>query len=455
MADTTFTAQVTKILASWLQDVNDLVYRFSHSTSYPAGSTGAKLRQIISVKDAPFNAVGDGVTLDDTAWDAAYAATPTGGTLFHPVAPNGYLISTKKTIAKHIRLVFEGSRAVANNEFPGSYLLKKSTMAANAVEITANGVAWDGGGVVGASGNTGDGIVVLANNVILDQACGINCGQDGIRVGQDAAGNNANSFLFIKPVTSGNTRHGIYINNDNTGASIDANAGSIIHPFAQSNGGDGIKVDRAYGTVLFNPLVEVNTGAGVRAAANCRGLYIFGGDLSEANSGGDFVKDSGAKDIQLFGGAYVANNTDLDINTVFRHINNNTGGVGVGFNVSATSEGNGVVVKAGIAFVRDAANGRGVFHIINDGTNDTDDFDIGDSVAKWENTGQFALSKGFRPATDAGAYQTAAHLYAGSGAPNNANGSNGDFYFRSDGTVAGNTVMYHKEGGSWVAFTTT
>jgi hypothetical protein len=42
----------------------------------------------------------------------------------------------------------------------------------------------------------------------------------------------------------------------------------------------------------------------------------------------------------------------------------------------------------------------------------------------------------------------------GSGAPNNANGSNGDFYFRSDGTVSGNTVVYHKESGSWVALVT-
>lgn len=46
-------------------------------------------------------------------------------------------------------------------------------------------------------------------------------------------------------------------------------------------------------------------------------------------------------------------------------------------------------------------------------------------------------------------------LRSGTGAPAAGLGSNGDFYFRTDGTVAGNTVMYHKEGGSWVAFTTT
>lgn len=66
-----------------------------------------------------------------------------------------------------------------------------------------------------------------------------------------------------------------------------------------------------------------------------------------------------------------------------------------------------------------------------------------------------ALAGFFRPATPAGAAQSVASLYAGTGAPSNADGSDGDFYFRSNGTVAGNTVMYHKEAGAWVAFTTT
>lgn len=59
------------------------------------------------------------------------------------------------------------------------------------------------------------------------------------------------------------------------------------------------------------------------------------------------------------------------------------------------------------------------------------------------------------PAQDGKTIQTAAAIYAGTGAPNNANGNDGDFYMRGDGTVAGNNVMYHKEAGAWVAFTTT
>jgi hypothetical protein len=39
---------------------------FSHAQTYPSGTLGAKAKQVVSVKDAPFNAVGDGIT-DDTA----------------------------------------------------------------------------------------------------------------------------------------------------------------------------------------------------------------------------------------------------------------------------------------------------------------------------------------------------------------------------------------------------
>jgi hypothetical protein len=58
-----------------------------------------------------------------------------------------------------------------------------------------------------------------------------------------------------------------------------------------------------------------------------------------------------------------------------------------------------------------------------------------------------------RPSTAAGAAQTGA-LHMGSGAPSNGDGSDGDFYMRTDGTVAGNTIIYHKQGGSWVAAVT-
>lgn len=65
-------------------------------------------------------------------------------------------------------------------------------------------------------------------------------------------------------------------------------------------------------------------------------------------------------------------------------------------------------------------------------------------------TNQFAtltVATIFRLPTDAGALQTATALYAGTGAPNNANGANGDYYFRSDGGAG--TYIYFKAAGAW------
>ena len=51
-------------------------------------------------------------------------------------------------------------------------------------------------------------------------------------------------------------------------------------------------------------------------------------------------------------------------------------------------------------------------------------------------------------AKDGKTQQTATAQYAGSGAPNNANGNDGDFYFRSDGGVL--TTIYQRRAGAWV-----
>lgn len=51
------------------------------------------------------------------------------------------------------------------------------------------------------------------------------------------------------------------------------------------------------------------------------------------------------------------------------------------------------------------------------------------------------------PSTPAGATQTATSLYGGTGAPSNTDGSDGDYYFRSNG--AAGTFLYKKAAGTW------
>ena len=52
------------------------------------------------------------------------------------------------------------------------------------------------------------------------------------------------------------------------------------------------------------------------------------------------------------------------------------------------------------------------------------------------------------PSTDALAYQTLCGIMANTGAPNNANGANGDFYFNAAGGAL--TSIYQKRAGAWV-----
>lgn len=63
-----------------------------------------------------------------------------------------------------------------------------------------------------------------------------------------------------------------------------------------------------------------------------------------------------------------------------------------------------------------------------------------------------SLSNKLFLSTDANATQAVAGLYAQNGVPNNANGANGDYELRGDGTAAGNTLVYHRETGVWVAW---
>lgn len=53
------------------------------------------------------------------------------------------------------------------------------------------------------------------------------------------------------------------------------------------------------------------------------------------------------------------------------------------------------------------------------------------------------------PPKETGVAQTATKIYGGSGVPNNANGANGDFYFRSDGGAG--SRIYFKSAGTWAA----
>ena len=70
----------------------------------------------------------------------------------------------------------------------------------------------------------------------------------------------------------------------------------------------------------------------------------------------------------------------------------------------------------------------------------------GANVARLNDQGALAVKK-VQPGTDAGVIQTTNGLFMGSGAPSNANGVNGDFYFNIGGGAG--TSVYMKRAGTW------
>lgn len=408
------------------------------------------------INTAPINvidygAVGDGTTDDLAAIQAAYTATPTGGTLLFPVKSTGitaYLISGTWTISKQINVVFQSA---IGGSYPGAYILKKSTLNGTAISIygsNANGTRISGGGVYGDVGNGGNGIDILANDVVLDNVYAHECGQDGIRIGSATESINCNSYLLINPYCNGNDRHGIYVS-DSFGPSINANAGTIVAPRCVGNTDDGIQIEVANATTIISPLVELNGGAGIRAGFNCSGLTIVGGDVAEGNVGGDIVRDAGCYNVQIFGSNYVnPTNNDLYIDMTTKHINSGTGSTGIGFGVASSTEGNANILKAGIAFQRADTNGRGTLWFCVDGANDTQDFILSDAKLGITYDSKIQALAPIYPANTDNTSQSASAIFAGTGAPSNAQGNNGDFYLRSDGGAG--TSIYQKRTGSWI-----
>lgn len=71
----------------------------------------------------------------------------------------------------------------------------------------------------------------------------------------------------------------------------------------------------------------------------------------------------------------------------------------------------------------------------------------GDRGIVFDANGDLHAKGGFFFADTDAASQSATKNYGGTGAPDNAEGANGDFYFRSDGGAL--TTIYHKRTGTW------
>jgi hypothetical protein len=220
MANTTFVNNATPIVADWLNDVNDAVYQ---QTSGISGATAralsSKLGDWVSVKD--YGAVGDGVTNDAAAFQAAH---DTGKTVIIPEAT--YAVNTAIISNFVPRFIGMGSNKsnITTTVSSGNFFEFNNASSSYDEGLILEGFSVTGPGSGGAVGLKIEGAVYV-NSIMRD--------------------------LLIKNMGS----HGVYID--------DCLTMVLERVRAQTNGGIGILVDQSNAISLISCSAESNGSHGI------------------------------------------------------------------------------------------------------------------------------------------------------------------------------------------------
>lgn len=174
------------------------------------------------------------------------------------------------------------------------------------------------------------------------------------------------------------------------------------------DGTAAITVTAAAGTLTGATLASGVTGSSLTSVGTLTGLTV-GGAFSHTS--GSFSVSTSSTPAPGFGAGFTS---------ITRAVK-----------LYATSSDN--IANASFSFISDKSNGSNPLPLL---------------VLNGDTTISALFMGKVYPGTDAGAVQTSAGIYAGSGVPSNSNGSNGDYYFRSDGSSS-TTHVYFKTAGSW------
>ena len=171
-ASPTFTGTVT--VSGTLSGVgSDEIAFLQAGTGAVTRTAQAKMRESVSVKD--FGAVGDGVTDDTAAIQAALNAAHAsgGGTVLIPKSSATYAVSDTLTIQSNIRVEFEAWIELTTASSIGTVLY----LTGDNIELINPLV--DGGGAASAAGENGIGIV-SGNNIQVRGGKVQNCDRGGV-----------------------------------------------------------------------------------------------------------------------------------------------------------------------------------------------------------------------------------------------------------------------------------
>lgn len=266
-------------------------------------------RKLVSVHDIPDislpstakiinvvaeGAVGDGVTDDASALNAAIATAIArgGGVITFP--PGVYLINSQLDIDS-FGITLKGVGYSDTSGDGQSRILKAGNF--DAIKVNAGSVTIDGLDILGDTGNGGDGITIESGRCTLRDVSCRKHGGVGIRIGRNSVGNNL--WRMFNILCLNNTSHGIYIHDDGGGAP-DTNAGCAFGLDLRSNGGDGLRLENSFDNQFFGLHAASNTGWGINIFSGSNGHAFFAPYL-EANVAGQGQLQSGARDNMIWG----------------------------------------------------------------------------------------------------------------------------------------------------------
>jgi hypothetical protein len=303
-----------------------MVYNFPDGTGIAANAAGviydpagtgavttnvqAKLRESVSVQD--FGAVGDGVTDDYAAFQAAIDSLPvSGGTIIIPAtASNSWVISQTLNVRKKAHIIGQiaqgtgilGTKLIFPANTSGIVFNSINTSLYTTVPIDLSlpgaygsileNVAFFGDKA--GSSTAADGVVVRC--LMECRGVGVqNFSRYGFRIWADlgtggSTEGNANQWILYGCQSTYNGDHGVYVNGE------DANVGVATKVFSQANGGYGF-----YDTSLIG-----NTYIGCDTASNVLGPMYSVSTSSRVTLIG-FWEDSGGtstlgQNVMSFGG---------------------------------------------------------------------------------------------------------------------------------------------------------
>ncbi len=267
---------------------SELVTFLQAGTGAVTRTAQAKMRDVVSVKD--FGAVGDGVTDDTAAIQAALDSLPSaGGEVYVPTGQ--YRVTAGLVASKRVRLVGAGYSFLLASASP-CVIVKASTVSGPVLTLSASASTVENLSFLGEVGNTGDGILIRSSRGTLRDVSVFQMGQDGIRIGTDAGNENCNLWYLSNVKTKSNGQHGLHLS-EGAGPLADTNAGTCVNIDAQSNGAAGVYLNGSQLNTFVGGAYQNNGTYGIHLSSNAS-YHVFSGGDPEANSIAQVRLDAGA-----------------------------------------------------------------------------------------------------------------------------------------------------------------